>query len=258
MGKPLNQRNWLRIWKQSWVMKSTMKSLTFKTRNMNINEWAKDDQPRNRMIKTGASSLSDAELLAILVGSGNANENAIELMRRVLADCGNNLNTLGKKSFDELCAYKGIGEAKAVAIMAACELGKRRSLQEAEKRMYLATSKDIYDFMHPRMQDLQCEECWIILLNASGRVIDTVRVSSGGLSSTLVDVRVVLREAIIKRTSMLVLCHNHPSGSVRPSREDDMLTSRMQKACQTVNIPLLDHVIVADGKYFSYNDEGKL
>ena len=225
---------------------------------LSINRWAEADRPREKMAAHGASALSDAELLAILIGSGNASESAVDLMRRVLSGCDNNLNALGKMSLDELCAYKGIGMAKAITILAACELGKRRGLTDLQERLRLETSQDIYAYMHPRMQDLQGEECWVILLNANLRVIDAQCVSRGGLSSTLVDVRVVLREAIVKRASMLVLCPNHPSGSVRPSREDDMLTSRMQKACQTVNIPMLDHVIVADGGYFSYNDEGRL
>lgn len=225
---------------------------------LSINHWAEEDRPREKMAAKGAASLSDAELLAILIGSGNAEESAVDLMRKVLADCGNNLNTLGKLRLDELQKYKGIGMAKAITIMAACELGKRRKLTEVQERKRLETSQDIYEFMHPRMQDLDIEESWVILLNANLKVIDVVCLSNGGINSTLVDVRVVLREAIVKRATMLVLCHNHPSGSVRPSREDDVLTSKMQKAALAVNIPMLDHVIVTDGGYFSYNDEGRL
>lgn len=225
---------------------------------LSINHWAEEDRPREKMAAKGAAALSDAELLAILIGSGNAEESAVDLMRKVLADCGNNLNTLGKLRLDELQKYKGIGMAKAITIMAACELGKRRKLTEVQERKRLETSQDIYEFMHPRMQDLDIEESWVILLNANLKVIDVVCLSNGGINSTLVDVRVVLREAIVKRATMLVLCHNHPSGSVRPSREDDVLTSKMQKAALAVNIPMLDHVIVTDGGYFSYNDEGRL
>lgn len=228
------------------------------TNGLSINHWAEEDRPREKMAAKGAAALSDAELLAILIGSGNSEQSAVDLMREVLSKCDNNLNALGKMSLDELCSFKGIGMAKAISILAACELGKRRKLTEVQERLRLETSRDIYEFMHPRMQDLYNEECWIILLNSNLRVIDTVCVSRGGLNSTMVDVRVVLREAIVKRATMFVLCHNHPSGSVRPSRDDDQLTARMQKAGAAVNIPMLDHVIVADGGYFSYNDEGRL
>lgn len=227
-------------------------------KNLSISQWASCDRPRTKMMNLGVNALTDAELLAILVGTGTKEESAVEMMRRVLCACNNNLNTLGKMDVEELCSFNGVGQAKALTILAACELGKRRNLHDVQERIRMQTSQDIYNFMHPRMQDLQGEECWIILLNASLKVIDSLCISRGGLSSTLVDVRVVLREAIVKRSSLLILCHNHPSGSIRPSREDDLLTSRMQKACQTVNIPILDHVIVTDGGYYSYNDEGRL
>lgn len=225
---------------------------------LTINHWAKEDRPREKMAAKGASALSDAELLAILIGSGNSEQSAVDLMREVLLKCNNNLNALGKMSLDELCSFKGIGMAKAITILAACELGKRRKLTEVQERVRLETSQDIYEFMHPRMQDLYSEECWVILLNTSLKVIDALCVSRGGLNNTVVDVRIVLREAIVKRATMFVLCHNHPSGSVRPSRDDDQLTAKMQKAGLAVNIPMLDHVIVTDGGYFSYNDEGRL
>lgn len=232
--------------------------MTFEKRRLSINHWAEADRPREKMIAKGAMNLSDAELLAILIGSGTREESAVELMRRVLADCNNNLNTLGKKGIEELCCYKGLGQAKAVSILAACELGKRRKNTEGEERCRLTTSEDIYEYMLPRMQDLSHEECWVVLLNNSLRVIDAIRMTVGGWNETLVDVRPILREALLKRASLLVLSHNHPSGSVRPSRDDDRLTERVKKACDVMNIKFLDHVVVTDGAYYSYNDEGRI
>lgn len=225
---------------------------------LSINRWAVEDRPREKMAAKGPAALSDAELLAILIGSGSADCSAVDLMRKVLNDCDNNLNALGKLEIDDLCRYKGIGQAKAITILAACELGKRRKLAEMQERVKLDSSKAIYEYMHPRMQDLSQEECWVVLLNPRLKVIDCLCVSRGGLNQTLVDVRVILREALLKRASLIVLCHNHPSGEVRPSREDDRVTANLQKAAQAVNIPLADHVIVADGCYYSYNDEGRL
>lgn len=225
---------------------------------LSINQWAVEDRPREKMEQKGAEALSDAELLAILIGSGSAEESAVELMRRILSDCSNNLNTLGKMSVEELQQYKGIGQAKAITIQAACELGKRRKLAEVQERARMDSSRIIYEFMHPRMQDLSHEECWVILLNNALKVIDTVCVSKGGLTATAVDVRCVLREALMKRATLIILCHNHPSGSIRPSSDDDKLTARLQKACAAVDIRLLDHVVITDGLYYSYQDEGKL
>lgn len=232
--------------------------MTGEKQRLSINHWAEADRPREKMAAIGAAALSDAELLAILIGSGSSQESAVELMRRVLADCNNNLNTLGKKGIEELCSYKGVGFAKAITILAACELGKRRSFTEREERKRLASSEDIYEYMLPRMQDLSHEECWIVLLNNNLRVIDSVRMTIGGWNETLVDVRPILREALMKRASLIVLSHNHPSGSIRPSKDDDKLTERVKKACEVMNIKLLDHVIVVDGAYYSYNDEGRL
>ena len=181
-----------------------------KTR-LSINHWAMEDRPREKMAAKGAAVLSDAELLAILIGSGTQEESALELTRRILADCNNNLNTLGKKSVEELCHYKGVGLAKAITILAACELGKRRKTTEVEERAKLQSSKEIYEYMMPRMQDLPHEECWIVLINNALQVIDSQRMTIGGWNETLVDVRPIIREALIKRATLLVLCHNFPS-----------------------------------------------
>lgn len=228
------------------------------TTKLTINQWAEEDRPREKMIQKGAYALTDAELLAILIGSGNTDETAVELMRRVLAACNNNLNELGKLTVEQLCAFKGIGPAKAITIMAACELGRRRKLSEMGERPLIRSSQDIYNYFHPKLGDLPTEECWVMLLNAASRLIDSQRITAGGIAETLVDIRTVMREAIVKRATALALCHNHPSGNPRPSRQDDQLTDRLGKACALMNIRLTDHLIVADGRYYSYNDEGRL
>ena len=224
---------------------------------LTINQWAEEDRPREKMLDKGIGALTDAELLAILIGSGNTEETAVELMRRVLASCNHNLNELGKLTVDDLCTYKGIGPAKAISICAASELGKRRKLSELTERNQVTCSTDVYNLLHPLMCDLPTEECWVLLLNQSNKVIDKVKISSGGISETSVDVRCVLREALMKRAVSIILCHNHPSGNARPSKEDDKLTSKVRQAGDYMNINLADHLIVCDGHYYSYVDEGR-
>lgn len=228
------------------------------TDKLNINQWAEEDRPREKMMLHGAAALTNAELLAILIGSGNTEDTAVELMRKVLDGCRNSLSELGKCTVDDLCRYKGIGPAKAVTILAASELGKRRKEEEPARRKQIRCSTDIYDWFHPLMCDLSVEECWIMLLNQASKVIDTVRISRGGLASTQVDVRCILREALLKRATAFVLCHNHPSGNRTPSTDDDRLTQSVAVASKTMNIRLLDHLIVTDGGYYSYADEGRL
>ena len=225
---------------------------------LNINQWAEEDRPREKMMMHGVSSLSNAELLAILIGSGNKEDSAVELMRKVLAEYHNNLNELGKASVDELCRFKGIGPAKAITILAASELGKRRKEEDIRERLSIVSSKDVYECFYPLMCDLPTEECWLLLLNQASKVIDKVRVSTGGLSATAVDVRCILHEALLKRASAIALCHNHPSGNIHPSREDDRLTEQLRQACQIMNIRLVDHVILTDGCFYSYADEGRM
>ena len=228
------------------------------TERLTITQWAEEDRPREKMMLHGVSALSNAELLAILIGSGNTEESAVELMRKVLADYGNNLNELGKASIDELCRYKGIGPAKAITILAASELGKRRKEEKVEERTTILSSKDVYECFYPLMCDLPTEECWVLLLNQASKIIDKVKIGAGGLNATAVDVRCVLREALLKRASAIALCHNHPSGSIRPSREDDHLTQQVNQASQCMNIRLVDHVILTDGAFYSYADEGRI
>ncbi len=228
------------------------------TERLTITQWAEEDRPREKMILHGVSALSNAELLAILIGSGNTEESAVELMRKVLTDYRNNLNELGKASIDELCRYKGIGPAKAISILAASELGKRRKEEKVEGRMSILSSKDVYECFYSLMCDLPTEECWVLLLNQASKIIDKVKVSSGGLNAAAVDVRCILREALLKRASAIALCHNHPSGNIRPSREDDRLTQQVNQASQCMNIHLVDHVILTDGAFYSYADEGRI
>jgi DNA repair protein RadC len=225
---------------------------------LSITQWAEEDRPREKMERLGASTLSNAELLAILIGSGSTSESAVELMRRVLDGCNNNLNTLGKKSIRELEEYVGIGPAKAITILAACELGKRRQMEQAEERMDLGSATSIYNYMHPLMQDLNVEEAWILLLNQNYKLISRERISHGGISETAVDVRIIMEKAVIAKATILVLCHNHPSNNNMPSGEDDRLTIRIKKACEVMRIYFLDHVIITDGKYYSYREEERI
>lgn len=225
---------------------------------MKINQWAEEDRPREKLQRLGAENLTNAELLAILIGSGTPEETAVDLMKRILADCKNNLNTLGKKTQRELEAYHGIGEAKAVTILAACELGKRRQREQIEKRKDLGSATAIYNYMHSHMQDLDVEEAWVLLLNQSYKLIKAERLSHGGISETAVDIRLILKEALLHNATILVFCHNHPSNNLRPSKQDDAITERLQKACETMRIYFLDHVIITDGSYYSYREEGKL
>ena len=225
---------------------------------LNINQWAEEDRPREKMERLGAQSLSDAELLAILIGSGSPKEDAVSLMKRILADCNNNLNTLGKKSIHDLCQYNGVGPAKAITIMAACELGKRRQMGNPEERPDLGTATRIYNHMHPVMQDLDVEEFWILLMNQNYRLIKKLRIAHGGISEVSVDIRIIIREAVLCNATILAVCHNHPSGNLRPSRNDDNLTKSIQLACNVMRIKFLDHVIITDGCYYSYNEEGKI
>lgn len=223
---------------------------------LNINQWAEEDRPREKMERLGAQALSDAELLAILIGSGSPKEDAVSLMKRILNDCNNNLNTLGKKSIHDLCQYNGVGPAKAITIMAACELGKRRQEEKAEERSDVGTATLIYNHMHPTLQDKDVEEFWILLMNQNHRLIKKMCIAHGGISEVSVDIRIIIREAVLVNATILAVCHNHPSGSLKPSQMDNDLTYSIQNACRLMRIRFLDHVIVTDGAYYSYHEEG--
>ena len=225
---------------------------------LTIAHWAEEDRPREKMMTLGPQALSDAELLAILIGSGNTEESAVDLMKRVLSDCNNNLNTLGKMTIHQLCEYNGVGPAKAITILAACELGKRRQMEKPEERPDLGTATKIYNHMHPLLQDCDVEEFWLLLMNQNHRLIKQLRISHGGITETAVDIRIIMREAVLANATILAVCHNHPSGNLRPSQYDNELTTNIQRACQLMRIHLQDHVILTDGSYFSYHESGRL
>ncbi len=232
--------------------------MNFELKNIAINNWAEADRPREKLLRLGASALSDAELLAILIGSGTANESAVDLMKRILKDCNNNLNTLGKLSLHRLEEYKGIGPAKAITILAACELGKRRQRAKVEDAPLLNSAEAIYNYMHTTIQDLDIEEGWILMMKQNFRLIEAKRISIGGLTMAPIDIRLMMKEALMKNTTILAFCHNHPSGNTSPSHEDDLLTTRIQKACELLSIHFADHVVLTDGNYYSYREEGRL
>ena len=232
--------------------------MNFELKNIAINNWAEADRPREKLERLGANALSDAELLAILIGSGTANESAVDLMKRILKDCNNNLNTLGKLSLHRLEEYKGIGPAKAITILAACELGKRRQRAKVEDAPLLNSAEAIYNYMHTTIQDLDIEEGWILMMKQNFRLIEAKRISIGGLTMAPIDIRLMMKEALMKNTTTLAFCHNHPSGNTSPSHEDDLLTTRIQKACELLSIHFADHVVLTDGNYYSYREEGRL
>ena len=227
------------------------------TDKLNINQWAEEDRPREKMTSLGADALSSAELLAILIGSGSTKESAVDLMKRIMADCNNSLNTLGKMSVNDLCQYNGVGPAKAITILAACELGKRRQMETPEERPDLGTATRIYNHMRPVMQDLDVEEFWVLFLNQQYRLIKKLRIARGGITATTVDIRLIIREAVLCNATQLVACHNHPSGGIMPGDKDDKLTISIIKACQLMDIRFADHVIITDGHYYSYHEKGK-
>ncbi len=225
---------------------------------INIKDLPTDERPREKMMARGAAALSDAELLAILIGSGNAEETAVGLMQRVLHDCRNSLNTLGRMTVDDLVRhYKGIGEAKAITLLAACELGSRRRREDVVEKKIIRDSRDAYEYF-AGMRDLPLEECRVLLLRQNHSIIASAMVSRGGIAGTAVDVREVMRLAVVNRATAIVLCHNHPSGNLSSSREDDSLTRRVAEAGRVMNIRLLDHIIVAEAGYYSYSEDGKL
>ena len=201
--------------------------------------------------------MTNAELLAILIGSGSDEDTAVELMQKVLTANDNSLDRVGRLSVDELCQFKGIGKAKAVTILAACELGRRRAVARPEHKQ-VRSAAQVYEYYYRDLCEAPVEECHVLLLNQSARIIDSVRIGMGGLTETVVDVRLILREALLKRATSLILCHNHPSGNLRPSGHDDRLTRQVQEAARLLNLTLADHVIFTDHGYYSYADEGRL
>lgn len=223
-----------------------------------IKEWSEDDRPREKLMNRGEAALTNAELLAILIGSGTRKKSAVELMQDILRVCDDKLARLSKMSIEELMAFNGIGEAKAITIKAAAEIGRRRTMERSDDSPQMTNASQVYEYMRPLMQDLPHEEFWAILLNNSSRIIKRTRISSGGLTATAVDVRMVLKEALIADATCIIVCHNHPSGQLRPSRDDQMLTDRLHTALNQISIKLLDHVIITDGTYYSFAEDGKI
>ncbi len=225
-----------------------------KPTSFSIKNWSDGDRPREKLLQKGKSTLSDAELVAILIGSGSRGESAVELSKKILASVKNNLNELGKLSIRQLMQFKGIGEAKAIAIAAALEIGRRKRGEDALKVEKINCSRDAFDLLRPGMGDLQHEEFWILYLNNANKVLLTSQLSKGGLTGTLVDVRIAMRQALELGAVAMILAHNHPSGTLRPSRADKEVTRRLQLAAKALDIKVLDHLIVTQKDYFSFAD----
>jgi DNA repair protein RadC len=223
---------------------------------LTIKEWALEDRPREKMLKHGFSALSNAELIAILIGSGNLTESAVELSRRILSDFKNNLDQIGKSSVEKLKGYNGIGEAKAINILAALELGRRRILAENGIQTKINSSEDAYECIKVELSDLTHEEFWVIYLDRANNVIDKSKISQGGISGTVIDVRIILKQAIEKLASSIILAHNHPSGNLSPSQSDLDITHKAGEASKLVDIKVLDHIIIAGNHFSSLADEG--
>ncbi|RZN80250.1 MAG: JAB domain-containing protein [Winogradskyella sp.] len=229
-----------------------------KSTSFSIKNWSQDDQPREKLRDKGKSTLSDAELVAILISSGSREESAVDLCKRILASVDNNLNALGKLSLKQLQSFKGIGEAKAITIAAALELGRRRKLEDTVKQEKITSSRDVYDILQPVLGELSHEEFWILYLNNSNKVINKQQLSKGSITGTLVDVRLVLKQALEVGATALVLCHNHPSGTLKPSEADKKITQKLKTAALSLDIKVLDHLIVTEKAYFSFADENIL
>ncbi|MEZ4852734.1 DNA repair protein RadC [Flavobacterium sp.] len=221
-----------------------------------INQWAEDDRPREKFLLKGKSSLSDSELLAILIGSGSRNESAVQLCQRILASTQNNLNLLGKLSIQQLMNFKGIGEAKAISIAAALELGRRRREEEVIELKKISSSKAVFDIMQPIIGELPHEEFWVLLLNNSNKVIYKNQISKGGITGTVVDTRIVFKLALEHNAVAIILTHNHPSGKLQASDADIQITKKIKEAGKSLDIQVLDHVIITEKSYYSFVDEG--
>ncbi|WP_396191225.1 DNA repair protein RadC [Flavobacterium sp.] len=221
-----------------------------------INQWAEDDRPREKFLLKGKSSLSDSELLAILIGSGSRNESAVQLCQRILASANNNLNQLGKLSIAQLTEFKGIGEAKAITIAAALELGRRRRSEDAEELKKINSSKAVFEIMQPIIGELPHEEFWILYLNNSNKVIHKAQLSKGGITGTVVDSRIVFKTAFEQNATSIILTHNHPSGKLAASQADIEITKRLKLAGEQLEILILDHIIITETGYYSFQDDG--
>ncbi|MBN1413769.1 MAG: DNA repair protein RadC [Bacteroidales bacterium] len=220
-----------------------------------IKEWAVEDRPREKLLAKGTQSLSNSELIAILIGSGTKNQSAVELARRILSNAGNDLDQLGRFSVADFMKIKGIGRAKAISIVSALELGRRRKDSESADRMKITSSDDVFKTLYPHLADLSHEEFWILLLNRSNKIIEKRKISQGGIAGTVTDVRMILKSAIEVLASSIILCHNHPSGNLQPSEADIQITQKLKDSAHIMDIRLLDHIIIAGKQYYSFADE---
>ncbi len=223
-----------------------------------IKDWAEDDRPREKMLSKGIQALSNAELLAILIGSGTQNESALDLSKNILSSVNNNLNDLARLRIADLCKIKGIGNARAVTITAAIELGRRRNSEPTTERPRISTSKDVFSILGPLMGDLPHEEFRVLFLNRANIVIDSEKVSQGGITGTVTDIRIIMKLALEKSASSIIACHNHPSGNLKPSESDIQITQKIKDGAKLLDIGLLDHVIVSYNSFYSFADEGLL
>jgi len=221
-----------------------------------LTTWAVEDRPREKVMANGIQYLSNAELIAILLGSGTRHMTAVELARQILKEAGNSLQELGRKGIGELVRIKGVGPAKATSILAALELGRRRAGMQYSEKIPVKSSETVYRLFHPLMGDLEHEEFWLLMLNRANRILGRFKVSQGGLSGTVIDTRIILKKALDNLASSIIVCHNHPSGNKQPSDADVKITEKLKKAAEMLEIKLLDHVIIADKSYFSFADEG--
>lgn len=233
-------------------------AMNYSNQNLSIKCWAEEDRPREKLLHKGKTSLSDAELIAILLGSGSRNETAVSLAKRILNSAGNNIKALAKLSIEELCQFNGIGPAKAINLIAAIELGRRRGSEASLVLDKITCSKDVFTIMWPLIGDLPHEEFWVLFLNNSNKVLFKQQLSKGGITGTLVDVRLVFKKALALFATSIILCHNHPSGKLIPSMSDKQLTQKIKKAGATIDIAVLDHLILTENAYFSFADESIL
>jgi DNA repair protein RadC len=220
-----------------------------------IKEWAVEDRPREKLMNHGIQSLSTSELIAILIGSGIKNQSAVELARKILGSADNDLDQLGRFSVSDFMKIKGIGKARAIAIVSALELGRRRKLSESANRLKITSSGDVFEVLNQYLADLSHEEFWILLLNRSNKIIEKRKISQGGISGTVTDIRMILKFAIEALASSIILCHNHPSGNLQPSEADIQVTRKLKESSALMDINLLDHIIIAGKQYFSFADE---
>jgi DNA repair protein RadC len=221
-----------------------------------LKSWAVEERPREKVMASGVQHLTDAELLALLLGSGTRNITAVELARTILGKAGNNLQELGRQSLSDLLKIRGVGPAKAISVMAAMELGRRRAGMHSAVKVPVKSSETVYNLFHPILGDLDHEEFWLLMLNRANKVLGRFKVSQGGLSGTVIDTRIILKKALDNLASSIIVCHNHPSGNNQPSDADVKITEKLKKAAEMLEIKLLDHVIIADKSYFSFADEG--